>query len=151
MSALTSFALWKLLRLRSVRTNLAPVRSNAVSTLEILRQPDQSVPGPGLELHPAERVDVRVAVPEVGLHVGYDDLPGRLAEVPLGEELRWIAAMPKMVVLGDRHGIEGDQIGLVVVDLDLFADEDLVPPVVERDVVVVDHGHDLGGAGGAGL
>ena len=95
-------------------------------------------------LHAADGIDVRVAVPEVGLHVHPHRLPRLARVVALGQELQRVAAMPEQPVIRCAHGVEGRQIGLVVMDLDVAADQQILAPARQGNVVVVDHGHDVG-------
>ena len=95
-------------------------------------------------LHAADRVDVRIAVPEVGLDVGADLLPRLAAVVALRQKLQGKAAMPQLGVVRRPHGIKGRQVRLVVVHLRVLAQQQVLAPAGQGNVVVVDDGDDVG-------
>jgi len=98
----------------------------------------------GRVLHAADRIDVGITVPKVGLHIHLNLFAALLAIIALRDELEREAPMPKRSVIGGTHRVEGGQVGFVVAHFDVLADQEITPPTFERNVVVVYHRHYIG-------
>ena len=95
--------------------------------------------------HPANRIDVRVAVPEIRLDLHARGGIDELGVVTRGDQLDREAAMPKVRVIGGADRIECRSGAAVLADRHRAADQQILSPVSIGHIVVI-HGRDDVGA-----
>src|ERR1035437_559520 len=94
-------------------------------------------------LHTTNRVNIRIAVPEVSLDVRVYALPRLGAVVPLRDQLKREAPVPQLRVVCRADRIEGREISLIIVGFNVLTDEQVLTPARQRNVVAVHHGDNV--------
>ena len=94
--------------------------------------------------HPANCVDVRIAIPEIGLN------PHRLGRFDMirivtgGDQLDGKAAMPETWVVAGADRIESRGCATILAHRHLSADQQIATPTGVRDVIIIDGRNDVG-------